>query len=662
MKKRLLSIISVFLVLCVILSSVGCGKSETVKKLDYQGLHELNYTETDDYIVKNGKSDYSVLMSTEPTTKEKKAKDEFLYFFELATGIRLSVVANDSEHSATAKYFSIGNTNAYKTANLTIDGTKLGNDSLTVETKDKTVYLNGKTDGIVYSVYAFLEVTFGFDSYWKDCWDLETSVSEKHLYNYKMQEEPDISYRIAQWGFQYDSEANEVNFGYRQKLVSSQADYLLPIHTEYDNKNSVNTTFHNITEMFSYNTYAADHPKWFCATDALCYTAQGDEEEYKLLVEEAVKKIANSLKLYPPEEYPTRHVATITIEDSEHSCKCAKCLENYEKYGAESGSVILFVNDVQKGVEEWMAKPENAAYARDDYETIFFAYMMFRQAPAKYNDKTKKWEPTHPDMQLVDGANVYLTVGANMQLSIYDDLNKNARNTVESWQAISDKIYFWLYNVNCTHYLYFQDVYDLYNSEGYKYYIANGCDYLFINASYDQSGSGTAFQNYRAYLDAKLAWNCNYDESELKNKYFNAMFREGAEDMLRYFTELRTYNQKLINDNDMIKGGGYNKLENKDLWSIPVLKRWMGICDEAKTKVEKYKTTNPELYESLVTHIDTEWFSPAWILLRNFKDRLSETELNEIVERCKQVVEKTGISITGEHDSAGSVSKWLNNL
>ena len=67
--------------------------------------HRFASTEKDEYIVKNGVSEYKILVP-ELTTFTTFARDELIRFFYEATGVTLAVETNPVSHGAGGKYIS----------------------------------------------------------------------------------------------------------------------------------------------------------------------------------------------------------------------------------------------------------------------------------------------------------------------------------------------------------------------------------------------------------------------------------------------------------------------------------------------------------------------------------------------------------------------------
>lgn len=135
--------------------------------------HIFNYTETNKYILENGATEYKIVMAENVTTELEYARKELVNLFKEATGVTLETVSGANlSHSASGKYFLLGNTKLYETSGLNVDLSALKSDAARIITKDNTVYfLGGSDSGVLYAVYDFLNLTLNFEAYAKTCYN-----------------------------------------------------------------------------------------------------------------------------------------------------------------------------------------------------------------------------------------------------------------------------------------------------------------------------------------------------------------------------------------------------------------------------------------------------------------------------------------------------------
>ena len=127
--------------------------------------------ETDTDLIKNGVTSYSIVVPTQSDKTILNASKELQYFFEEATGITLSVGIDNGHLSTQGQYISIGETQLFNSAGITLDKVALGADGVRVITKDNTIFLvGGSDDGALFAVYTLLEDLFNYDWFYQDCY------------------------------------------------------------------------------------------------------------------------------------------------------------------------------------------------------------------------------------------------------------------------------------------------------------------------------------------------------------------------------------------------------------------------------------------------------------------------------------------------------------
>ena len=653
------------------LFSVACSKPEDssvesgvdgVEKVTYDGTHVYTATDTNEYILKDGKTDYVLVIPKDCSATIKTALEEFIWLFKKATGVTLSS-RKDSEdllHTAGTKYLSLGETSLLKSSGLEIDKSVLGMDGLRIVSKDSNIYFVGGSDrGTLYSVYTFMEMNFHFEQYYKDCYEIDTGVQEVKFKKYDVTDVPDIPLRIRNYGIFKDTSVDfdENQFASRARMDLDRDQVLLPIYRkESPTLSDYSAIFHNCHDYLW--GLEETKPNWFSTalkTDRqLCYTARGDAEEFQAMAEYCAKKIQTSLMLHTPDKYPLLNAVTLTCEDNSSDCGCDACTKLVAKYGSYAGGAIIFMNKVGELIEEWMAKEENAPYRREDFKVIFFAYNNMTLAPCKWDETHQKWVPIDNDVVLRKNVGVWVAPIDNLenQLSVYHPINDEGRKNMDAWATMSDSLYYWMYSTNFWNYMYMYDSLPFYNSDGYQYMAARNCVLLFNQAQAGQTGTATAWHNLKAYIDAKLMWDSSLNENVLIEKWFNAMFKEAAPIMRKFFNDTRTWKAKVTTDySGYVCRSIYERINSRAYWPLSLLEDWMSMCDEAMEAVAQYQIINPDLYNSICGHIEAEWLSPAWITLELWKSMLPNSTRTELIARFKSAVLHSNIRQYKEHGS-----------
>ena len=177
-------VIAVLLCAVTVFASAGCKRDGGATKQERTeiGGEPLAFDDTNEYLVKNGKSDYKIAVSSEASKTEKYAAEELQYFIEKSTAVKLPIVNDDSlTHDNLAKYLSVGENKLLAAqTDVTIDYNELGENGVTVNTKGNCVYMAGATEtGTLFSVYRFLHYQVGYNAYAYDCVEVDYRQSCK---------------------------------------------------------------------------------------------------------------------------------------------------------------------------------------------------------------------------------------------------------------------------------------------------------------------------------------------------------------------------------------------------------------------------------------------------------------------------------------------------
>lgn len=647
-------------------SSDNITATTMVEKRVFNGIHQLIAHERTDDFISNGKCDYALLVPEEADVFINTAKNELLYFIEQATGLKLRVVTESGEgltHTATGKYISIGNTKMFASSGIELDTATLKTDGVRIVTKDNTVYLNGGTRaGTLYAAYTFLRIMFNWEIYAEDCWVIDENVKNLKMRDFDVLDIPDIQLRPNFWGA---VQANSNNIAYRFRMPDSHDAYLMPVG---DRKNGgTPRTIHNSFEILPPASQYAESQWYADDRNQLCYTAHGDTESYDRMVKRIAEVIKDCLVANNPTNFPLYEFCTLTIQDgSDTACVCDACTVAKEKYGSNSGAIIVMCNRVMEELEVLMELPENQPYKRDGFKLAFFAYHSYFDAPAHYDEETKTFVPNHEDLIMRDDVAVYIatssqTTGFVYKTNIYNEINTAGRNNLLGWAAISHTIYLWTYQTNFQDYLSFSSTFNFYNTDGFQFLASLGAK-IMSNQGTSNSMNYTGFQALKPFLDYKMRWNSSLDSDKLIEEWFEAMYREATPIMKElYFDEMQHDIAWSLKVGRWVINSHTSVISEK-AYPLNLLTRWLNILDEAYAVAEKhYKNGNPETYAIIKNHIDMEWVYPGYRLLKYYTEDSADPEM---IAKAKEYF-KTTISRMASYkvsENGGDLNSWILKL
>ena len=184
MKNKIFKFVIFVLIFTLLSGSLGCSSEQgyypgdgapsdfgSIDRVSYAGTHDINVSDTDKYLVKDGRTDYTVIVPSDVSDMVSQAKTDFIILFKKATGISLSFKYDNEvvDFTENSKYISIGNTSLISMAGIDqseFSSKNIKDEGIRIITKNQSVFLLGGSDfGVCNDVYKFLEIYFNYDYY-----------------------------------------------------------------------------------------------------------------------------------------------------------------------------------------------------------------------------------------------------------------------------------------------------------------------------------------------------------------------------------------------------------------------------------------------------------------------------------------------------------------
>lgn len=580
--------------------------------------HIRETKKTSDYLLRNGTSEYIILLPSEYTEREKMAADELQELFKEASDCTLPI-ATDNAFSYEKRYISIGNTILAKQAEINIQNEIFALQGYRICSFKNSVLLLGRSDfGSLYAVYDFLNVLLAYDYLNPGTYKLKKGVRDIPLLCFDVKEIPDI-------------EAFSRNYGTFSKIATKN---VLSRYRMTEREDTVMTldgsaSVHNMMMFVPFKTFGEAHPLWFSDHENLCLTAHGDKEEYDALVDVVVQKIQKEFI-----NGAKGNVMFFGQSDGSPVCDCPTCKANKEKYGADTGSCVLFLNDVLDKVYAWFETVDGHAYKRDFYIAIL-AYLAFEFAPASYNEKNGKFT-------MNGGLRVHDKLGFISAPIKYDygSLSTAEKNipyyrNILAWGATTNKSMFYTYDFN-TRYYFCPNETLVSKQELYRLMAGLKCIFLYDQGQWTNEGLPTGFAMLKIYVSSKLRWNVNENVDALIEKYFKDVYGLAGDTMLGLYLDFRRY---WANRREREKKGEFNPrylnysgclLGEHELWDFHKLLEWKAGYEKAMKEIEPMKQNDKQAYELTYRNIIAERVSITYLLLLNYSNRFSCEKLNDM--------------------------------
>ncbi|MBR5439490.1 MAG: DUF4838 domain-containing protein [Clostridia bacterium] len=726
-------LITIVLVIACAFTAVACkkkndgdgGVTAPVKHVYEDAIHIRTAPDsTSDYLVQNGETDYTLVMSKNLSTHLNVAKKEFVELFERATGAKIGLTTDEevSEHTATGKYISIGNNELFQSANIPdYDATQLTQEGYRIYTKDKSIYIiGGKDIGSVYGVYGFFEIYFNLEQYTRNCVNLDTVPTDTPipLKLFDVKEVPDIKNHANSMGFiggdnmigadvySGATELDVANRDYRWRTMSSPNGICLPVHATYttawrEYREQEGITYQTLMNYFKNNPDAslAEYENWIPKVERsgkrgfihnteelmpqeevaiwnttsagwysdngpqFCYTAHGNDESLELFTDACALKIIASLYHYTPtvmsghDAMPDAIGVYITVEDLAGTCSCDGCKAAYTRdANSYAGAIVRFCNLVSRKINAWMDMEVdgvkiNAPYSREDFQVVFFAYSSYTDAPCIYDEASKTWVPANDLVQMDPQVTVYCVPGISSNQYLYTQeskANETGKKRFEAWNAVSERMWYWAYSVDFGAVSYPYNRLSAFNNEFFQMLATGNVNYYFDNGV-SQGTATTGFYSMYWYISCKLCWDSTLDMQTLMDNWFNAVFLDAAPIMRAYYDATMAHDAYIIKNYSESTNIGTTSVKNRrttECYPITVVRDWLAMFDEAYKVIEKYKTTNNNLYLTLKERIDGELFSPLVVMLDIYCDveasYLESSERMAYINLYKEIAAQEG--------------------
>lgn len=649
MKKFIVKILTLSLIFILVLSGCTTSTESTngaKPKEQKEQVHNYVLTETNDYLVKDGKSDYTVIFPSENVKKHTSlAVSEFLEFFKQATGILLkssSDVGLTFDQSKT--YISIGDTTIKEQAGLSYDVKELGTSGTQIKTVGKSVFIMGDAYGEVNGVYAFMKAYFDYHAYSGDEIYVKTGVTNQKFYTLDIKDIPDIEHVLNPYAGNGNTNfrmhlktVGDVYAGNRGYVWHNIMDGIVPFELYgVDPTKDVDVNGNTITQnmkdaivkhpMYTQKPEWFNHPEWYVMEKYAAQDPLGDRNLIEPLQvnitvsvdgwskeqNEQSQALLYEVMLYEMklvlEDTATREMA-FTAEDNQYWSDDAISTANKEKYGTDAAEYIHCANYL-------------ATQLKKEYPTFrltIFAYSGLKIAPTKLNENGE-YVPVDDSVILADNVDVMICYSGQSRTTEFMDETQNA-NCIElekSWMPIVGRYTTWVYGL--TYYQnYFMPTPTIMGlADNYRHFFENGYRLVFDEAQVGKFVS-TDWAVLKTYIVSQVGWDCYQDVSTLTQNFFDNYFKVASKPMKEAFDMEQNRMVQLgfeIGDLSNIMGNSDTSIKamaQESSWPDNLLQQILAKFDEAFDAIEIYKTSNPALYETLYNRILLETLSLRWL-------------------------------------------------
>ncbi len=624
--KNLTKVISLLLCAVMLFTLAACNKNDTPT--------DNKPDKTIYNLVQDGVSEYKIVLSATATANELFAANELANFLNLATGAEIDIVT-DEEYPSSDAIIAIGNTKQAQAANA-VSGQNLATSSFVLKTVGSSLYVtadkNGDGEACLYGVYQILQDAVNFRVYAADEIGYDTDNDTIPLYNYDKVYKPTFDQRELG----YASIANDETYKKRMRLVWHDTDVRWTLHGHTQASHFVNPDFGDtLHPEHEGMTYGQAHPDWFDGGQ-LCWSAGAEMERV------AAEKLIRYIENYPQGEY-----IMLGQMDNTDYCSCDRCKKKMAELGINpAGMQILFLNNVIKIAEQWRAenRPEQ------DVKYVTFAYNGTLQPPVK-KDGNGNLVAINDQVKPHDKLYIYFTpIETDFAVDLSNQRNLSVMEALNGWNALaSGRIMVYIYDINFHNY--FINFNNFGTVEGmYRDYLDNGVYYMYSQGPIDTCVP--CFQEMRVFVESQLMWDIGQGYDNLVNEFMQAYYRDAAPAVRKFYELIRNrYARYYAVDDTSLGGGIYDSIGDSDIWTENLVNALGDALDDALSAVEKYKTTDNELYAKLHDRIMKEYLSVIFLKLSYYQASYTSAQIAEMKANFKYYTTYFQITNYAENDS-----------
>lgn len=495
------------------------------------------------WLFKNGKSDYRIVLDRQASPSEKKAAEELQMYIKQISGAQLPIT-DDATSKGRRIFVGFGSAVADITGAQKPEADDEGFTYRTVG-KDLLIY-GGAQRGSMYGVFSFLEDELGVKWLTPKC-TVVPSMQKYALPRLDRSEKPALALR---YDGHFAVEREPVWSAHNKENMKWN-----PTQNDYGNIEAY-WNAHTMGQLLPSGEFFEKHPEYFSLRDGkripngqLCLSNPEVLEICKTRLADVMRK------------NPLFRIYSLSQNDNFSFCQCQKCTAIAEQYSGQSGLMIWFVNQVADAV-------------RDEFPDKFvgtFAYQYTRQPPKG----------------IVPRNNVVIRL-CSIECCFAHPLtagcpqNQAFMNDMERWAEIAPHPFIWDYIVDYAQYISPWPNFQVLgpNIEAFRKNKAIG---IYEEAQYQSNGA--EFEEMKAWVTTKLLWNPLLDTDSLVQVFIDGYYGKAAPMVMDYYRLC----QSLVKPD--LHFGIYIR-ENHPIYSDEFVEKAFALLDNALQTAEDEETKN----------------------------------------------------------------------
>lgn len=445
------------------------------------------------WLFRNGKSKYQIVLPSDASESEKTAARELQEYIQKMSGATLPVTS-DKKTGRRSIFVGFSPRVAALTGEQKPDA---DNESFTYRTVGRDLLIwGGSRRGTMYGVFTFLEKELGVHWLTPDC-TVVPELASWELPALDHSEQPAIQFRYH--NYYYTSGKFEWGAHVKENMRG-------PVTNAYGDEEGY-WGCHTMGQFVPVKEFYATHPEYFALRDG----KRTSDYAQLCLSNPEVLKICTERLSKVMRDHPGYRIYSLSQNDNFSFCQCEKCQAIEAQYGGHSGLIVWFVNQAADAVRQEFP---------DKYVGTF-AYQYSRQPPTG----------------IVPRDNVVIRL-CSIECCFAHPLtagcpqNEAFMRDMQGWARIAPHLFIWDYVVDYAQYIAAWPNFQVLgpNIEAFRNNKAIG---IFEEAQYESLGA--EFEEMKSWVINQLLWDPKQDVDSLVNIFVNGYYGKAAPQVMAYY-------------------------------------------------------------------------------------------------------------------------------
>ena len=452
-----------------------------------------------DWLFRDGKSDYRIVVSSQASPSEQTAAKELQQYIEQMSGARLPIT---NDLNVPAPRIIVG----YNARLALLTGTeKPENDDegFTYRKVGRDLLIwGGAQRGTMYGVFTLLEREFGIHWFTPQC-TVVPRYNRWRLEPLDHSERPFVGYRYSD----YFVVSNAPTWSAHNRENMKWG----PTENAYGNIEAY-WGAHTMGRFVPTREFFDTHPEYFCLRDGKRYGGYGQ----LCLSNPEVLEICKTRLLEFMRKNPGYRIYSLSQNDNFLFCQCERCKAIEDQYGGHSGIIVWFVNQVADAVREEFP---------DKYVGTF-AYQYSRRPPTGIKPR----ENVVIRLCSIECCFAHpLDAGCPQNEAFMRDL--------KGWSSLAPHLFIWNYIVDYAQYIAPWPNFQVLGPD-IKIFGDNKAIGIYEESQYQSAGA--EFDQMKAWTVCHLLWNQQQDVDSLVSVFVGGYYGKAAPYIKEYYDLCRS--------------------------------------------------------------------------------------------------------------------------